>query len=98
MTSTPTTLGIESFEDVIKLGYKVVTLEGSLSETVLKESEKGSAMHAVYYSEMLGDKERIMYPFTTLKEKVLSTPKTLYFGPGNCFCQMIHIKINFPQK
>ena len=83
MTSTPITLGIDSFEDVIKLGYKVVTLEGSLSETVLKESEKGSAMHTVYHGEMLGNKERIMYPFTTLKEKVLSTPKTLYFGPGN---------------
>ena len=94
MTSTPTTLGIESFEDVIKLGYKVVTLEGSLSETVLKESEKGSAMHTVYHGEMLGNKERIMYPFTTLKEKVLSTPKTLYFGPGNLSFQNVNFTMS----
>ena len=83
MTSTPTKLGIESFEDVIRLNYEVVTLEGSLAETVLRESEEGSPMHSVYYDNMRGNKEAIMYPFTTLKAKVLSTPKTLYFGPGN---------------
>ena len=63
MTSTPTKLGIESFEDVIRLGYKVVTLEGSLSETVLRESPEGSAMRSVYYGEMLGNKGCISIDF-----------------------------------
>ena len=88
MTSNPTKLGIESFEDVLRLNYKVVTLEGSLAETVLKESEEGSPMHSVYFGSMLGNKDAIMYPFTALKAKVLSTPKTLYFGPGIVACQI----------
>ena len=71
---------IKSFEDVIRGGFKVITLESGSSREFLKTSKPGTAMHEVYYGSMHNNPSAFIKSLEEVGKQMHDDAKTLYFG------------------
>ena len=72
MTSKPPRLDVESFDDVVDQGYKIITYGKGLQEFYLKTAPEGSSMRWVYENQVLGNKEAIVMNFDELLNREAS--------------------------
>ena len=71
---------IKSFDDVLRGGFRVITLESGSSREFLKTSKPGTAMHEVYYGSMHGNPSAFVPTFEEIERQMYQDKKTLYFG------------------
>ena len=71
---------INSFDDVLRGGFRVITLESGSSREFLKTSKPGTAMHEVYYGSMHGNPSAFVPTFEEIERQMYQDKKTLYFG------------------
>ena len=64
-------LNVESFDDVVNQGYKIITYGKGLQEFYLKTAPEGSSMRWVYENQVLGNKEAIVMNFDELLNRKL---------------------------
>jgi ABC-type amino acid transport substrate-binding protein len=79
MTSGLPSISISSFNDVIKVNYKVIVEDSTSNHDFLKSSDHNSAMHKVYWNQMDGIPEAFDTPMVAL-DRVLTEEKTLFFA------------------
>ena len=82
------TSSINSFEDVITGGYKVLVQENTAEHDILKLAKPGTPTHKVYYKTMNNNP----HAFVQSPEEVLNklqSQKTLFYGP-----KIIYVGIN----
>ena len=81
MTSGPSPVPIESFQDVIDGDYKVITRPGTSNHEFLKTAAKGSAMHKFYYGFMHNDPTSFIPKLGDALTYIQTHEKTLLYAP-----------------
>ena len=71
---------ITSFADLEGLGLHVLVMKSAIDEMLMKESKPGSALHNLYYGEMIGNPDHLYPSHEAIVDKLRTDPTTAEFG------------------
>ena len=81
MTTSSAKDEVRNFQDVIDKGYNVLVLHSSSNHELLKNAEKGTAMHKVYWETMHNHMGQFVSTNDKAVYKMFKKEKTLFYGP-----------------
>ena len=81
---------IRNFQDVIDKGYKVLVFHSSSNHEILKNAQKGTAMHKVYWDTMHDYPDQFVMNNAEGVTKIFNREKTLYYAPEIPMLKDVH--------